>query len=276
MYLFSKKIAAVCAAVAMSVAMTTTAWAAGLTVKTETIKAKGVTLETPQISGARGGAAIDNKVNMLLWNNSFKAMLGMISTKTLPSDDNDFVKTFGNTSAAKENTKQMAEYMSRRLENDRVKVGQKEPYFVKLSYDVKTGLQNSTISLVEKVTTYTGGAHNNTEYLAVNYDLRSGKEIQLADIFAEGVNYQDRLLTLMQIQAKGDQRIYNKLTENVKNAKPEGYYCPKKITGKEKFYLDAKVGDLTVFYNPGEIAPISEGRMNFRFSLDTISDLIRL
>lgn len=274
MKLFGKRVLTTCAAAVMVISMSVTAFAAELQVKNDDVKVKGVTVVTPLIEGSQGGAIVDEKVNKQLMVNSFNAMLGIVSTRETPKPISS--KDFPSVKQAKSDIKQLGEYLGRRLVQDRIKAKQTTPYYIKVGYDIKTGKSDKTLSVVQEVTTYTGGAHSNTTYIPNNYDLSTGKEIKLADIFAEGADYKTRLLNLMKIQAKGKQRIVNKIEEGMKNVQPEGYYCPKEITGNEKFYINAKVGELNVFYNPGEIAPISEGRKTFSFGLDTIADIIRL
>lgn len=279
--IMSKKVLTTCAAAVMAVTMCATAFAAALQVKDETVKLKGVEVSVPMISGARGGAAVDEKANMTLLGNSFNAMESFISTKKPVEavDEAAFVKAFKNSKEAKADVKQLASYLSRRLEKDREAVGQTEPYYVHVYYQMKSEptMDNLFLSVVQRVMSYTGGAHSNEVSLPVNINLRTGKTVTLADMFVPGSAYKERLMTLMKIQAKGEQRLVNEVEKAAKlNAKPEGYYIPKKINGNEKFYTNSKVGSITVFYDPGEIAPISEGVRSFEFSLADIADIISL
>jgi hypothetical protein len=277
----SRKVLAACAAAVMAVTMSATAFAAAMKVSKDEVKTKGVEVSVPMITGARGGSKVDEKVNMTLLGNSFNAMESFISTKKPieAANEAEFVKAFKNSKEAKKDVKQLAAYLNGRLEKDRLQVGQKEPYYVHIFYQMKSDptFDNLFLSVVQKVISYTGGAHSNEVSLPVNIDLRTGKTATLADMFTPGVDYQSRLMTLMKIQAKGEQRIVNEV-EKAANLKtqPEGYYVPKTITGNEKFYTNSKVGSITVFYDPGEIAPISAGTRSFEFSLADIADIIRL
>ena len=277
----SKKVLATCAAAVMAVTMSATAFAAAMKVTKDEVKTKGVEVSVPMISGARGGAAIDEKVNMTLLGNSFNAMESFISTKkpVEPANEAEFVKAFKNSKEAKKDVKQLAEYLDNRLEKDRAQVGQKEPYYVHVFYQMKSDptFDNLFLSVVQKVTSYTGGAHSNETSLPVNINLLTGKTATLADMFTKGSDYKGRLLGIMKIQAKGEQRLVNAVEKAAKlNTQPEGYYVPKTITGNEKFYTNSKVGSITVFYDPGEIAPISAGTRSFEFSLSDIADIISL
>ncbi len=277
----SKKVLTACAAAFMAVTMSTTAFAAAMKVQDVEVKTKGVQMLVPQISGARGGAKVDEKANMLLLGNSFVALESFISAK-IPAtsvNEKEFVKTFKNSQEAKQDVKQLAEYLNRRLAKDRVAVGQKEPYYVHVFYQMKSApaLNNMFLSVVQKVTYYTGGAHSYEMSYPVNMNLTTGKVATLADMFTQGSDYKGRLMTLMKIQAKGEQRIVNEIEKNSNHPeKMEGYYVPKNITGNEKFYTNAKVGSITVFYDPGEIAPIFAGTRSFELSLADIADIINL
>ena len=275
----SKKVLTSCAAAALVVSMSASAFAAALQVKNDTVEYKGVKVTTPLISGSRGGATVDEKVNMQLLANSWNSIANLVTLKTPIGvmSGEELAKESGSMKDAKENVKEFADYLGARFLRDQEKVGQKTPYTLNISYELKTGTDDNTLSLLQKVESYTGGAHANTSYVPVNYDLRTGKAIKLADIFADGADYKSRLMTLMQIQAKGSQRIITAVEKAAElNKEPAGLYMPKEITGNEKFYVNARVGELNVFYNPGEIAPISEGTKTFTFGLDTIADIIRL
>ena len=276
-----KKVLTTCAAAVMVVTMSTTAFAGAMKVTKDEIKNQGVEVAVPLVMGARGGSAIDEKVNMTLLGNAFNAMESFISTKkpVEPVNEEEFVKAFKNSKEAKKDVKQLAEYLNRRLEKDREQVGQKAPYYVHVFYQMKSDptFDNLFLSVVQKVLSYTGGAHANETSLPVNIDLRTGKAVTLAEMFTPGSDYKGRLMSLMKIQAKGEQRLVNAVEKAAKlKTQPEGYYIPKTITGNEKFYTNSKIGSITVFYDPGEIAPISEGTRSFEFSLADIADIIRL
>jgi hypothetical protein len=137
-------------------------------------------------------------------------------------------------------------------------------------YDVKNSTDN-TLSIVQTFTSYTGGAHSNTNAVAGTYDLKTGKKETLADQFAAGTNYKARLMTLIGIQSRAQARILSNVT-----GKKVAAYGPKSITGNEKFYIDGKNAAVVVFYNPGEVASMSEGIVNYSFGIDTIGDIMKL
>lgn len=91
---------------------------------------------------------------------------------------------------------------------------------------------------------YTGGAHGFTEKRSYNFNLQTGKEIKLADLFPEGTDYQ----TLI------NQEIQEQLV------KREGLeFVP--ITEDQPFYL--KEGQLVVYYGLYEIGPYVAGIPEF-------------
>lgn len=61
-------------------------------------------------------------------------------------------------------------------------------YYVEVGYNVVYA-DNNLVSIKFSDTGFSGGAHPNTNYYTLNFDLKSGKELKLADLFKPGAKY---------------------------------------------------------------------------------------
>lgn len=102
---------------------------------------------------------------------------------------------------------------------------------------------------------YTGGAHGNTRRFSVNWDLRTGRMLQLSDLFERGENY--RKLILDQIILIAEQNI----KENPGIYFDEYRELIVKYFNPESFLLTPTA--LQIYYQQYEIAPYSTGIVVF-------------
>lgn len=116
---------------------------------------------------------------------------------------------------------------------------------------------NDMISIVKLSTWWTGGAHPNSVKTSVTYDLQSGKELMLTDIFNKSQN-----------------EIYSMIIEeftNLINQQPENYFEDSKDLLVEEiesvgFYLEEN--GITFYFNPYIIAPYVAGYPSLTLSVD--------
>lgn len=279
MYL-SKKLVAAGMAAALTVSLSSACLAAAAEAKLEVKDFKAntgsVKIETPYISGAKGGAAVDKAVNETLASNTIGSLYSVLPN--IESDGTklraDFDKTFKGPDAIKQSQyfiKQVTEYVDHRLKLDAEKAdtASKGQWYLTTDYTVKMATPD-LLSLVQNTYSYTGGAHDVSDIKTVNYDLKTGKELSLEDLFMPGSDYKSRLNMLIDIQEKGDKRIYEKVSGKTLAEKK-----PANITGKEKFYL-TKDASLVIVYNKGEIAPVTEGTQVYSISVNDYADIMRL
>jgi hypothetical protein len=269
----SKKMLTGCVMAALAVGISATALAA--TVKEDAIKYGNVHIMTPFVEQSLGGAAVDKAVSDDLSTNTFNVMQGLVSFKHVegpkPITAAVYAKNTADAAASRKTLNTLGQYLDNNFKKTEAAVKSAgKPYTLSGKYDVKNSTDN-TLSIVQTFTSYTGGAHSNTQAIAGTYDLKTGKKETLADQFATGANYKARLMTLIGIQSKAKARILSNVT-----GKKVPVYAPKSITGNENFYIDGKNAAVVVFYNPGEIAPISEGVVNYSFGIDTIGDIMKL
>lgn len=102
--------------------------------------------------------------------------------------------------------------------------------------------------------TYTGGAHGMTDRVAYNFDLNTGRELALSDLFAPGTDYC---------------AIINERVRSLIRLDPEPYFEGdsgfKGIKADQRFYLEN--GSLMVYFLQYEIAPYAAGIRTFPIPL---------
>ena len=123
---------------------------------------------------------------------------------------------------------------------------ERDIYFNNL-YQIKI-LHNSDniLSTRETVSTYEGGAHPNTNFNFKNFNLRSGKEIKLSDVFTG-----DYIPLLNKIAERKFRKIY-KIPEN-KNLEKAGFYFKKGVFKLNDNYSFSSYA-VTFQFNPYEVA----------------------
>lgn len=111
---------------------------------------------------------------------------------------------------------------------------------------------------------FTGGAHGGTERRHYNYDLATGQEVALKDLFNQGVDYK---------------KIINQEIGAQIKANPEGGYFAqpelgfKTIADDQPFYLAD--GGLVVYFAQYEIAPYAAGIPEFKIPFSLFKSGIR-
>jgi uncharacterized protein YceK len=121
--------------------------------------------------------------------------------------------------------------------------------------------QNGLLSVTVDYYQFTGGAHGGTERRPYNYNLETGKELSLQDLFKAGVNYKEILNQEIAAQIK---------------ANPEGGYFTqpelefKTIDDNQPFYLTD--GGLVVYFAQYEIAPYYVGIPEFKIPFSLFKD----
>ncbi len=123
------------------------------------------------------------------------------------------------------------------------------PYSAHVNYRV-TRNDGRLISIVASLYQYTGGAHGLTYYEPFTLDVKTGKLLQLGDLFAPEVNYKATIA----------QEVQRQISEN-----PENYFSPRLEQGWEpdqrRFYLTDE--GIVIFFDLYEIAPYVAGIPEF-------------
>ena len=142
-------------------------------------------------------------------------------------------------------------------------------YYAEIDYEVETST-NKILSMMQEFSNYTGGAHDNSKVSTTNINLKNGTYFQLIDVFTPGSDYKERLEWVIDKEKKSQ----NKLLSVLGKATIE--YKELAITGQEKFCLVASKDEagIKIYYNPGEIAPMSAGVIEFFIPIDLILDIM--
>jgi hypothetical protein len=112
--------------------------------------------------------------------------------------------------------------------------------------------KNGVLSIPVRYYQYTGGANGLEFQREYNFDLRTGKQLQLSDLFEKGFDYKKVLSAEVLKQMNAHKEIY--FEEALKNFK--------QIDGKHPYYITN--GNLVIFYGPFDIAPHAAGIPEFK------------
>lgn len=118
---------------------------------------------------------------------------------------------------------------------------------------------DEVISLPVNYYQYTGGAHGLTTKVSYNYDLKSGKEIKLKDLFKEGFDYKSII----------DKKVREDI-EKEKDIYFENGALFKGVNENQAYYLN-KDG-IIVYFQQYEIAPYSSGIREFKIPYGELSE----
>ena len=124
--------------------------------------------------------------------------------------------------------------------------------------------QNGLLSITIDYYQFTGGAHGNTERKPYNYDLKTGQELSLQDLFKTGVNYTEILNREIAAQIRANQN--------------GGYFTQpdlafKTIDGNQPFYLTDD--GLVIYFGQYEIAPYYVGIPEFNIPFSLLKNSIK-
>ena len=136
-------------------------------------------------------------------------------------------------------------YIDKEIKNNNRSSDLMNALILMVNYDVKL-LTKKTFSIVEQSYMYSGGAHGITTTVGKTFDLRTGREYSLGDLF-DTADYTQNINRIIreEITARGKQDLY-------------------RFTGlqnNQAFFI-SKEG-LFIFFQQYEIAPYSEGIITF-------------
>lgn len=263
----SRKIVTAGVAGILAASMAASAWAAEPKVTNQRIYAGGVDVSVPTVSGSIGGTHIDDQINLLLDLNIIQKFYNYLPGSVVNLEmQADYYRQFDGKNGAVESRKfvsDVAGFINSQLQY-KAKAGQKAGSKVKKytfdgTYEVKLNTEEF-LSLEQKYVDYLGGAHPNTTVDTVNIDLKTGKVLQLGDMFKANSNYIPRLNKII---AKQVNSKYDKKT-----------FFDKKVTlkGTEKFYVTENA-DLVIVYPQYAVAPYSAGIIEFTIPVSEVSDI---
>lgn len=120
--------------------------------------------------------------------------------------------------------------------------------------------QNGLLSLTLFTSEYTGGAHTLSSLGGVNFDLPSGQELKLADLFRPDADY---------ISAITD-RVRQQIAE--RDLTSHLLVPFEAITPDQGFYLSGR--DLVVYFNYYEYFPYSDGIQRFAMPMESLREIL--
>jgi hypothetical protein len=125
------------------------------------------------------------------------------------------------------------------------------------TYEIKNN-QRNILSLTIENYTYAGGAHGLTLLKSLTFDIKTGKNYELKELFKDGADYVKVLSDIISSQIK-DRNIFT--LNEFKSIKPD-----------QDFYIADKV--LVVYFQLYEITPYAFGFPYFPISVYEIKDII--
>ena len=148
----------------------------------------------------------------------------------------------------------------------------------KVDLDVSTDIIAKTDNYFTlKLTAVETQADSYQENHYYTIDLKTGKQIQLKDLFKDGADYKSAI--------KAD--IKKQMIEHEKETEDVNYFVAdskedQEITGfseddlisKASFYLD-KDGNIVICYNQGDVAPMYMGALEFTLEKSAVADILK-
>lgn len=123
---------------------------------------------------------------------------------------------------------------------------------------------DSALSIKVRYYTYSGGAHGFYQDIAYNVDMRTGKFLELMDLFKDNTKYKEVI----------DEEIERQITELEKKDKENiGIYNFKGIKENQNFYLQDE--NLIMYFDLYDITPYASGIPEFSINKKLISYMLK-
>ncbi|MCC0632468.1 DUF3298 and DUF4163 domain-containing protein [Clostridioides sp. ZZV15-6388] len=123
---------------------------------------------------------------------------------------------------------------------------------------------DSALSIKVRYYTYSGGAHGYYQDIAYNVDMRTGKFLELMDLFKDNAKYKEVI----------DEEIKQQITDLEKKDKENvGIYNFKGIKENQNFYLQDD--NLVIYFDLYDITPYAAGIPEFSINKKLISYMLK-
>ncbi|MGX9754780.1 DUF3298 and DUF4163 domain-containing protein [Clostridioides difficile] len=123
---------------------------------------------------------------------------------------------------------------------------------------------DSALSIKVRYYTYSGGAHGYYQDIAYNVDMRTGKFLELMDLFKDNTKYKEVI----------DDEIKQQITDLEKKDKENvGIYNFKGIKENQNFYLQDD--NLVIYFDLYDITPYAAGIPEFSINKKLISYMLK-
>lgn len=141
--------------------------------------------------------------------------------------------------------------------------GRKED--LQISYLISSS--KNTVSYIFQIYTDTLGAHGNTDFRTFTFDLKSGAELKLADLFVSGTPYLDKLSSISRAELPkiiGKDLVTQSMLEDGTTPKDENF---------ANFFLDGT--SLVIQFSPYAVAPYSAGPQTLAIPTSELKDILK-
>ncbi|HGM3506648.1 TPA: DUF3298 and DUF4163 domain-containing protein [Clostridioides difficile] len=123
---------------------------------------------------------------------------------------------------------------------------------------------DSALSIKVRYYTYSGGAHGFYQDIAYNVDMRTGKFLELMDLFKDNTKYKEVI----------DEEIKRQIAElEKKDEENIGIYNFKGIKENQNFYLQDE--NLVIYFDLYDITPYAAGIPEFSIDKKLISSMLK-
>ncbi len=259
------KLAKTLAAAALCLSVCSSAFAAAA-VKGYDIDETCVKISVPQIKGAAGGKFVDENINKAL---NYQALKQLYAAFPEADRNEEAMRTsFEKAFAGKDGSKKARDFigdvasfanfkLSADVEEVKALGSSVTSFELHSAFTVHFNGDNF-LSVEQRGYIYTGGAHGNTIYDAATFDLTTGREVYLFNLFKPGSNYMKRI---------------NEIVDRLEAQEREKFFADVVVNDSDRFYFDSN-GSLVITYAPYEVAPYAVGIVNFTIPQAEIADIL--
>lgn len=113
---------------------------------------------------------------------------------------------------------------------------------------------------------YEGGAHGNNQRMTLNFENKTGRLLELEDIFVPGFESQLTPILENALSEKVDAKDFRDLQD-------KGYLFSMEMFPSKNFILNDET--ITFIYNPYEIASYDKGETELNITLGTLNSILR-
>lgn len=138
----------------------------------------------------------------------------------------------------------------------------------KQTLDVKylIGTSSSTVSYIFTIYMDTLGAHGNSDFKTFTFDLRSGKDLALADLFLPGSDYLGRISSLSRTALAKNMAPYADQKQIDAGTTPDS-------DNFKNFFLDGE--NVTLLFPPYQVGPYAAGPQTVALPRSELADILR-
>ena len=251
----------------MALGIAVSGWAAEPEVMDQKIRDGGVTVNIPVVKGAAGGVDVDDRINMAIDFNIVKKLYSYLpgGGNGLSLQENYYPEFdgYGGAKASREFVADIAGFINRQLQNQAQAVHKAGSHVKQYTFDGRYQVRFNSeelLSLEQTYMDYLGGAHPNTYLDTINVNLKTGKLLNLGDMFKAGSDYLPRLNAIIAKQMEEERQLKGFFDKTVE------------LNGTENFYITDNA-DLVIVYLPYAIAPYAAGTIEFVIPVSQVADI---